>query len=103
MRFIFHTEARIEFLEAVRHYESREPHLGERFASRAREAIDKIVEAPAMADSGRGNQAALDKSLSLCRALFCGDQPYSDHCRHALPSKTWLLADAALSVIIFQI
>ncbi len=46
MRFEFHPEARIEYLEAVRYYEERQAGLGARFALEIEATIQRVVEAP---------------------------------------------------------
>lgn len=47
MRYEFHPEARIEYLEAVAYYESRQAKLGARFTIDVERTIGLIVEAPA--------------------------------------------------------
>jgi plasmid stabilization system protein ParE len=46
MSFVFHPEARFEFLEATRYYTRKEEGLGLRFTSQIRDAVAKIIEAP---------------------------------------------------------
>lgn len=47
MRYDFHPEARVEYLEAVAFYEDRQPGLGARFTLDVEGAIQRIVDAPA--------------------------------------------------------
>jgi plasmid stabilization system protein ParE len=46
MRFKFHPEARVEYLEAIGYYEERRAGLGGRFALEIEGVIQRIVEAP---------------------------------------------------------
>jgi plasmid stabilization system protein ParE len=46
MRFEFHPEARIEYLEAIAYYEERQAGLGARFTIEIESMIQRIVEAP---------------------------------------------------------
>lgn len=46
MRLELHPEARLEFLDAVTHYESCHPGLGERFIQNIDSALLSILEAP---------------------------------------------------------
>jgi len=42
----FHPDARVEYLESVVYYESRQPGLGARFTIEVERTIERIVEAP---------------------------------------------------------
>jgi toxin ParE1/3/4 len=46
MKFAFHPEARLEFVEAARYYEQRRAGLGARFSVEVEAAIGRILEAP---------------------------------------------------------
>jgi toxin ParE1/3/4 len=46
MRFEFHPEARLEFLDAVSYYETHQPGLGQRFIQSVEAAITGIDENP---------------------------------------------------------
>ena len=46
MRFAFHPGARVEYLQAVTHYEERQTGLGTRFAMEIEGTIQRIIEAP---------------------------------------------------------
>lgn len=46
MRYTFHPEARIEYLDAVAHYEERQAGLGGRFTIEIESSIARILEAP---------------------------------------------------------
>lgn len=46
MRYVFHPEARLEYLEAVVFYEERQAGLGARFTLDVEAAIQRIVEGP---------------------------------------------------------
>jgi plasmid stabilization system protein ParE len=48
MKVWFHPEARSEFLESVRYYESQQPGLSRRFLEAAAEAIHRIQAHPSM-------------------------------------------------------
>lgn len=47
MRYDFHPEARVEYLEPVAYYESRQAGLAARFTIDVERTIQRIVEAPA--------------------------------------------------------
>jgi len=46
MTYAFHPEARLEYLEAARFYESRRPGLGVAFTREIETVIERILEAP---------------------------------------------------------
>lgn len=46
MHYEFHPEARVEYLEAIAHYEERQAGLGARFTIEVEKTIQRIVEAP---------------------------------------------------------
>ncbi len=46
MRYRFHPEARLQYLEAVAHYEGRQAGLGIRFTVEIESTIQRIVETP---------------------------------------------------------
>lgn len=46
MRYEFHPEARIEYLEAVAHYEGRQAGLGARFTIEIESTIQRVVDSP---------------------------------------------------------
>lgn len=46
MRYEFHPEARIEYFEAIAHYEARQAGLGARFTIEIEIAIRHVIESP---------------------------------------------------------
>lgn len=46
MRYAFHPQARVEYLEAIAYYEERRAGLGARFVAEIEGVIQRIVEAP---------------------------------------------------------
>lgn len=46
MKYAFHPEARLEYLEAIAFFEQRHPQLGAKFTIEVEQAIERILEAP---------------------------------------------------------
>ena len=46
MHFAFHPAARLEYLQAISHYEERQTGLGVRFMTEIENTIQRIIEAP---------------------------------------------------------
>ena len=46
MKYVFHPEARDEFLRAIDYYESREPGLGQDFSIEVHDTIENILSFP---------------------------------------------------------
>ncbi len=46
MRYEFHSEARVEFLETIAHYDTTVPGLGARFLAEAERCLDLLLDAP---------------------------------------------------------
>ena len=42
MRYEFHPEAEVDFVETILYYESQVPGLGERFAAEVRDGIEQL-------------------------------------------------------------
>jgi len=64
MRFAFHPGARVEYLQAVTHYEERQTGLGARFAMEIEGTIQRIIEAP---DRWRKLEGEVRRCLTLKR------------------------------------
>lgn len=46
MRYEFHPEAEVDFVETILYYESQVPGLGERFAAEVRDGIEQLLKHP---------------------------------------------------------
>lgn len=53
MRYEFHPEAEVDFIETVRYYETQAPGLGERFAAEVQHAIEQLLMHPKIGASDK--------------------------------------------------